>query len=57
MKLKKDIYEKPGLNKKYLFAALLICIIGGTLALYATNLTIQLAKHEVAGNSNCVKYS
>ncbi len=53
MKLKENSPEVPVLRKGYILIALLMCIIGGALALYATNLTIMLARHSAGGTSIC----
>ena len=49
----KELQEKQEIRKKYLVIALLVTLIGGALALYATNLTIQLAKHQVVNGGIC----
>ncbi|MGB8317372.1 MAG: vitamin K epoxide reductase family protein, partial [Ignavibacteriaceae bacterium] len=53
MKLKENSPEVPFLRRGYILIALLMCIIGGALALYATNLTIMLARHSAGGTSIC----
>ena len=53
MTLSKSPSEKPKVSKGYLLAALLCCIGGGTLALYATNLTLLLANHLTVSNDGC----
>ena len=46
MELANNLIEKPGLRKGFLVISFLLCFIGAVLSLYATNLTIQLAKHR-----------
>ncbi len=53
MELSDNSIENPIIRKRYLVISLLLCLLGGALALYATNLTIQLAKHEAVSSSIC----
>ena len=53
MELSNNSIENPVIRKRYLAISLLLCLIGGALALYATNLTIQLAKHEAVSSGIC----
>ena len=53
MELANNLIEKPGLRKGFLVISFLLCFIGAVLSLYATNLTIQLAKHKVVNGGIC----
>ena len=53
MQLSEDPMEKPILRKTYLWSALACCVIGGALALYATHLTLLLARHVAGAASGC----